>query len=150
MYQTSISLFPPMPVRVAGAPDNGPVGLGQGVLVRTIFGLRPVETLMAGDLLLDQAGQIVELRGMRKQRCRSHDLVQFAADDGRMVLGRATPILSDDWRLQVLHGSAAMVPVRRLLDGRRVQPAKRSLVVHELIFDVATDLTVQGATLRFG
>jgi hypothetical protein len=149
MCPASISLAPPLSRRAADKIASGPVGLGQGALVRTIFGSRPVENLMAGDVLLDHTGQIVELRGIRKRRCRSRDLVQVTTADGVMVLGRATPVLSDDWRLQLLHGRAAMVPAHRLLDGSRVRNGSGDRIVHELIFDAATVLAVHGFALRF-
>lgn len=147
---TTISLAPPLRARRTSAPRSGtldPTGFGRAVRVRTLMGWQPVERLMAGDLVLDNAGNLHELRGVRKSRCDGASVVRIHRK-GRapLVVGAGQALGSDDWRAQVIFGQATACPAARMVDGsaiRRGQP--RGTALFQLQFDTTVCLDVDGA-----
>jgi hypothetical protein len=116
---------------------------------------------MAGDLLLDLHGQIVELRGMRRTHLAARDLVQIDPSAmglglGRpgpvrpLTLGAGQPVAQRDWRSTILFGGAALVPARALVDGVHVRRPRGGRVVCVLEFDQPALLRVEGLVLRMG
>lgn len=147
MCAATITLAPPLKPRAARSVSPKPSGLARGTMVRTIFGPRAVETLMAGDLLLDRDGQIVELRSLRRQMARADDLVRVTTDHGVAVLGQGTQMQVQDWRAQVLFGQAVPVALGRLIDGAKVRLTTRGAMLHVPGFDRDTLLDVGGVSL---
>ena len=147
MCSATITLAPPLKPRPSRPISAKLAGFAKGTMLRTPFGPRPVEKLMAGDLLLDRDGQIVELRSLRRQMARADELVRVHTDHGVAVLGQGTQMQVNDWRTQVLFGQVAHVASDRLIDGAKVRPAGRGALLHVLGFDRDTLLDVGGVTL---
>lgn len=147
---TTISLAPPLRALRTSARRPGalePTGFGRAVRVRTLMGWQPVERLMAGDLVLDNAGNLHELRGVRQSRVDGASVVRIHRK-GRapLVVGAGQPLGSDDWRAQVIFGQATACPAARMVDGtaiRRGQP--RGAMLYQLQFDTTVCLDVDGA-----
>jgi hypothetical protein len=162
MPVAQVTLAPPPPRSVARTQSVAPVGFGLGSMVRTIWGLRPVDGLMAGDLLLDAAGQVVELRAVRRKRLAAHALVQIApsamglglapGDLARpLIVAAGQPVAVRDWRTEVVFGGAALSPAQSLLDGVTVTRLDRGQrVVVELGFDGPVVLLVNGLNVGAG
>lgn len=157
MFASSVTLAPALrPTAPAARRSVAPAGFAPGTMIRTICGPRPVERLMAGDLLLDADGQIVELRSLRRTRVAARDLVQI--DPSAMGLGLAPGDLMrplvvaagqcvaiSDWRTDVLFGKPALTPARKLVDGVHVHTrAARGGTVISLSFDDPTILLANG------
>ncbi len=153
MSALSISLAPALPLSRSRLPaarpaadDARPQGFARGTQVRTIFGLRRVEAVMAGDLLLDAQGQIVELRAIRQIKARPRDLVRLDPSamglgcapgrlDRALVVGAGQKLAMRDWRTDVLFGKAAMTQAAKLIDGQHVHQHPGPRVLYELTFD---------------
>lgn len=162
MFASQVTLAPLPPRRVACPKPVAPVGFGLGSMVRTVWGLRRVESLMAGDLLLDAQGNMVELRAVRRKQVAGRALVQIApsamglglapGDLSRpLVVAAGQPVAVRDWRTEVLFGGAALAPAQSLLDGvtvTRLNTGKR--VVVELGFDAPVVLLVNGLNVGAG
>lgn len=160
MFAALVTLAPPPAPRSdqrnVTARAAMPVGFGHGTMIRTICGPRPVERLMAGDLLVDAQGQIVELRGLRRKRAAPRDLVQI--DPSAMGLGLAPGDLTRalvvaagqhlairDWRTDVLFGAPAMTQARSLVDNLHVRAdVGTTQEVVELVFDQPTIVLANG------
>lgn len=143
------------PARMAPLPQ----GFGLGTRLHTIFGLRPVEKLMAGDLLLDAQGQIVELRGLRRTRVAARDLVQIdpsamglgmgaLAPARPLILGAGQQVAQRDWRSEVVFGGAVLTQARALVDGQHVRAASCARVLCVLEFDAPVTLRAEGLLVR--
>ena len=168
MFASAVTLAPvtlaPLP---PAAPRPAPrkraiAGFAHGTMVRTVWGPRAVETLMAGDLLLDAKGQIVELRGLRRRRAAAGDLVQVdpsalglgmaPGDMTRpLVVGAAQKLAIRDWRTEILFGKPALTAARALVDDTNVRPVAgkgRMLVVLE--FDSPTVILANGLNALVG
>lgn len=161
MFVAQITLAsPPAALRIAprkvAKAATRPAGFARGTMIRTIFGTRPVESLMAGDLVLDVQGQIVELRGLRRTCTFRDDLIQI--DPSAMGLGLAPGDLSRplvvaggqsvavrDWRTDVLFGGPSLTPARALVDGVHVRALpKHKQTMFTLEFDQSTVILANG------
>lgn len=153
MSAHSISLAPALPLSRLYSRAIHPVssesriqGFALGTQVRTICGLRHVEGLMAGDLLLDAQGQIAELRAIRKTNARPPGLVRIDPSamglgcapgrlDRALVVGSGQQIAMRDWRTDMLFAKVAMAQAARLIDGQHVHSHPEACVLYELVFD---------------
>ncbi|MFN4057749.1 MAG: Hint domain-containing protein [Roseinatronobacter sp.] len=157
----TITLAPALAPRAKPAVSNSlPKGIGLGAQVKTIFGLRAVETLMAGDLLLDAHDQIVELRGVRRAQVAARDLVQIdpsamglgmgtLSPARPLILGAGQMVAQRDWRSEVLFGGASLCPARALVDRLHVRAGGTSArVLCVLEFDTPVILHADGVLVR--
>jgi hypothetical protein len=156
----TITLAPALAPRVKLArPVPLPQGFGLSTQLQTIFGLRPVEKLMAGDLLLDAQGQIVELRGLRRAKVAARDLVQIdpsamglgmgtLAPARALILGAGQQVAQRDWRSDVVFGGAVLTQARALVDGLHVRAAPSARVLCVLEFDAPVTLRAEGLLVR--
>ena len=149
MFATSISLAPPLAGRQTRPPrarKPTPQGFARGTLLRTITGPRAVEQVMAGDLLLDADGQIVELRSLVTRRANAQELVEIAPSalglglapgclDRVLVIGAAQKLGLHDWRTELLYGKPALTTAQALVDGLHVQPCTQDAMIYQLGFD---------------
>lgn len=146
---SQISLAPPLAMkpRKADTPCKiQPTGLSGDTLVRTIMGLRPVARLMAGDLILNAQGQIIELRSLRTAKLRKADCVAVDASacgfglapgthQGTWIIGAGQKLAMRDWRSDVLFGKPALTAAATLVDEIHVRPADKGATVYQLAFD---------------
>ena len=135
MIADSVTLPPALGASVRRKPvqRSGAVsGFAAGSLIRTIFGQRRVEALMAGDLLLDATGQIVELRGIRKRRVQARDSIQLDPTalglgmapgrlDRPLVVGAGQKLAIRDWRSEILFAKPVLTTARALIDGVHIR-----------------------------
>lgn len=147
---TTISLAPPLRLTRAEktqADITEPTGFGRSVRVRTLMGWRPVSRLMAGDLILDVAGHLHELRAIRQNRVDGASVVRVARNGhAPLLVGAGQTMLSDDWRAQVIFGQPMASTAARMVDGRhyrRGQP--QGTVLFQLEFDAKVSLDIDGA-----
>ncbi len=144
MVAYNISLAPPL--RKPARPATRPQGFARGTLVRTIFGQRPVERLMAGDLLLDTDGQLVTLRALRQVRVEPEDLVRIAPGEAAPGLERALIVGADqklalrDWRTDLIYGSGVMACAAQMVDGRSLRQLKVARQLFQL--EVGSDCVI--------
>lgn len=160
MFADSISLAAPLKPRPKVQPcltHAGVQGLAAGTIIRTIFGLRPVERLMVGDLLLDTRNRMVELRSMRKHRAAAGDIVRVEPSafglglapgrmDRALVVGAGQKLGVCDWRTEILFSAPALSPASRLVDGVNLHHADSPAVLYELGFAQDTIITADGMT----
>ncbi|MGP9791860.1 Hint domain-containing protein [Roseinatronobacter sp. NSM] len=135
MFESTVTLAPALrrkPADPLRGSQIAPAGLAAGTLLRTISGPRRIETLMAGDLLLDVDDQIVEIRSVRKVRGRKDDLievnpsalglgVQPIAAGRALVVGRGQKLAIHDWRSHVVFGKPLLSVAQALVDGVHVR-----------------------------
>lgn len=146
----TISLAPPLPVtrlRSQSARVKAPTGFGASTCVRTLIGWQPVATLMAGDLVLDEDGNMHELRGIRRIHAQGSSTVRVARK-GRapMTIGGGQPLCADDWRTQILFGQPTVSPAARLVDGVTFRAGRPGHVtLYQLEFDSPVCLGLDGA-----
>lgn len=144
---TTISLAPPLRTRTARQTREEPAGFSRATRIRTLMGWQNVDRLMAGDLVLDAAGNLHELRAIRQKRADGADVVRVARK-GRapLVLGAGQSLIAEDWRAQVLFAQPTASPAARLVDGARIRRGQpRATVLFQLEFDSAVTLDVDGA-----
>lgn len=159
MISDSVSLAPFLGVSVKRKPaarGGAVTGFATGSLIRTIFGPCRVEALMAGDLLLDATGQIVELRGIRKRRVQARDSIQLAPTvlglgrtpgrlDRPLVVGAGQKLVMRDWRSEILFAKPAMTTARALVDGVHIRRgAAGHVTLHQLQLEQGCLLVVDG------
>ncbi len=145
---TAITLAPPL--APARAPARRPAGLAGATRLRTLAGWQRTDTLMAGDLVLDTAGALHELRALTRLQVPGRDVVRLARPGhAPLVVGAGQVIMVDDWRAQLLFGRAAIAPAGRLVDGSAClsgQPGAATLV--QLRFDGPVVLGLGGVQAR--
>jgi hypothetical protein len=158
MFASLVTLAPPPAPRATQSKRSLPAGFGIGTQIRTICGARAVEQLMAGDLLLDANGQIVEVRAIRRTRVMAADLVQI--DPSAMGLGMAPgnltrplvvaagqQLATRDWRTQVIFGTPVLAAAQSLVDGVHVRKlAVGAEWIVQLEFDEPTRILANGLT----
>lgn len=158
MLATRISLAPPLASRQTILPrpcKSALQGFAKGTLVNTITGPRAIERIMAGDLLLDADGQIVELRSFVMRQAFARDLIHVAPTalglglapgclDRALVIGRGQKLALHDWRTELLYGKPALTTAQALIDGAHVQPATQGAVVYQVRFDRDCVIVVNG------
>lgn len=144
MFATSISLAPPLAKPRASKP--GIMGFATGTRLLTITGPRAVEQIMAGDLLLDADGQIIELRSMTTRNAKARDLVQIDPSalglggapgflDRALVIGADQKLALHDWRTELLYGKPALTTAQALVDGLHVRPCATDTKIYQPGFD---------------
>ena len=146
----TISLAPPLRSIMSRRKQSAvgaPVGFARMTRVCTLMGWQAIDSLMAGDLVLDIAGDLHELRGIRQLQVLDAPMVRIARK-GRapLVVGAGQTVRVDDWRAQVIYGQATACPVARLVDNRTVrhwQPQIAVLVQPQ--FDTTVCLDIDGA-----
>lgn len=96
-------------------------GFATGTMILTPEGERPVESLMAGDLLQADGGMTCALRGMSVHRLRHARVVSVAPgaislDWARedLIVGADQCLMLANWRTRDLPGGKALVPARKL------------------------------------
>ena len=146
MFTTTISLAPPLARPKRRLPDTRPHGFAAGTLLQTITGPRAIERIMAGDLLLDADGQIVELRSMRQHHATATDLVEIspaalglglapARRPAALVVGRGQKLGMRDWRTDLIYGKPAMTEAQTLVDSLTVHPPSHDARLYVPGFD---------------
>jgi hypothetical protein len=134
-----ISLAPPL--RLPSTVETRPEGFARGTLITTIFGPRPVERLMAGDLLRDAAGRIVELRSMGTVRAGAEELVRLTPSQNvpglerALVVGAGQKLELQDWRTDVLYGQGALTAAAAMVDGQDVRFLNTPRLLYQLGLD---------------
>lgn len=155
MFAQTITLAPPLRQKRAAPPT----GFARGTMIRTITGPRPVERIMAGDLLLDCTGQIVELRQVTTRRAFARDLVEIHPSamglglapgrlDRALRLARGTAVALRDWRSELLYGGTALTPAANLVDGLHVTRPKTGAMLYDLRCDSAVVVQADGLSVR--
>ncbi|MDD7972372.1 Hint domain-containing protein [Roseinatronobacter alkalisoli] len=165
MFESTVSLAPALrqrPSRHHPGAGIAPRGLAAGTLVRTIAGPRRVETLLAGDLLLDVDEQIVEIRAIRKYEARADDLVQVDPSalglgmapgrlDRALTIGRGQKLAIQDWRSQVVFGKPALSAAEALIDDINVRKrTDAGALLCELTFERPTVILADGICVLAG
>lgn len=146
----TISLAPPLRTArtfAAATTSVDPEGFGRAVKVRTLMGWQSVDRLMAGDLILDDAGNLHELRAIRQQRADGGKVVRIARK-GRapLVVGAGQKLNAADWRTQVIFGQPTACPAGRMVDGAAIRRGQlRETVLFQLQFDKPVSLDLDGA-----
>ncbi len=139
MVAQSISLAPPL--SKPAASGMRPQGLGSGTLLRSVFGLRPVEGLGQGDLLLDASGRMVVLRSVRRVRAEADDLVRITPCDTvpglerALIVGAGQKLTIRDWRTEILFGQGALASAARLVDGQHARRLRMPRMLYQLCLD---------------
>lgn len=147
---TTISLAPPLRTVRTLAPRHktaDPIGFGRATRIRTLMGWQTVDRLMAGDLVMDQDGNLHELRAIRQARVDGTAIIRIARK-GRapLVVGAGQSMIADDWRAQVLFEQPTASPAARLVDGSKIRQGQpRGAVLFQLEFDSSVALDVDGA-----
>ena len=156
MLLQKISLPAPLPGPVPVKPRAKATrcsGFATGTLVRTLAGDRPVETLFAGDLLIDAGGRPVTLRGRQCRRLSRAALVRImpgaldpaARLDRDLVVGADQPVVHADWRTRLLSDGAAAVAAWRLVDDMLITAEEQSnFQLWSLILDRPATLRING------
>ncbi len=135
MFSSTISLAPPL-ARPATRPAALP-GFAAGTLLRTITGPRAVERIMAGDLLLDRDGQIIELRSLHQRHAPARALVEITTtalgtghatmpDHGTLLVGAGQKLEIRDWRSDLIYGEPVLTKAQALIDQATVTWSRRS------------------------
>ncbi len=144
MFANTITLAPPL--SKPKLRDIAPQGVAAQTLLRTIIGPRPVDRIMAGDLLIDATGQIVELRGIRKVRARAGELVRLKLGampelNRDLIVGAGQKLALCDWRTDVIFGKPCLSAARCLIDGDTVRAHRMPGTLYQLSFD--TDVVIE-------
>ncbi|TVS02776.1 MAG: hypothetical protein EA407_08855 [Rhodobacteraceae bacterium] len=148
MVAHSISLAPPL--RKPAQAGEHLQGFGRGTLLRSVFGLRPVERLIAGDLLLDAEGQINELRAIRQMRAAPGDMVRLVPSESLpglskpLIVGVGQKLELRDWRTELLYGQGAVTRAARMVDGQHVRHLATPRQLYQLSFDVDCVILANG------
>ncbi len=148
MVAHSISLAPPL--RKSAPAEERLLGFGRGTLLRSVFGLRPVERLMAGDLLLDAEGQLIELRAIRQMRAAPGDMVRLVPSESLpglarpLFVGAGQKLELRDWRAELLYGQGALTRAVRMVDGQRVRRLATPRQLYQLSFDAGCVILANG------
>ncbi|MCC5965723.1 MAG: Hint domain-containing protein [Natronohydrobacter sp.] len=146
MFATTISLAAPLARPAPRARTTALPGFARGTLLRTITGPRAVERIMAGDLLLDADGQIVELRSLRSRQAKAHELVEItpaalglglapALRCDSLIAGAGQKLGMRDWRTDLIYGAPALTEAQALIDSGTVQRPERGAMLYRLGFD---------------
>ena len=123
-----------------------PVGFVPGTLIRTPQGDVAVETLLAGDIVMNEQGDWVELRGTSVLNARQIDVVRIAArqpagaaltPSAELLLPADHPVMVSDWRTQIIFGQSQMLArAASLVDDRFVtRETRRNQRLVRLHFD---------------
>ncbi|MFN3954729.1 MAG: Hint domain-containing protein [Pararhodobacter sp.] len=112
-----------------------PTGFVEGTPILTNDGDRPVEILLAGDIIMTRDNGLVELRGTSTMVACDIDLISFWPCGGdieheppALTLPAMQQVMVDDWRARVLYESATLLtPAGSLVDGIQVLRSKRPL-----------------------
>ncbi|NYS23485.1 Hint domain-containing protein [Rhodobacteraceae bacterium 2376] len=149
----SISLPRPLPAEAPCAKAGRRTGFAPGTLVRTLAGDRPIDSLLAGDTLIDATGRITVLRGRQMQRLARAELVRIAPGaldpaarlDRDLLVGAQQEILHEDWRTRLLADGPAAVAAWRLVDDALItRESRRDAVLWSLVLDRPAVLRVNG------
>ncbi|TVP72219.1 MAG: hypothetical protein EA339_07410 [Rhodobacteraceae bacterium] len=149
MFAHTITLAPPLRRPRARKPD-ALQGFARDTRIATITGPRPIERIMAGDLVLDTKGQIVELRGIRKATAAIGDLVQLRAGSDEMrperdlTVGAGQKLGLRDWRSDLIFGKPCLIASRNMVDGQSVRSISATGLLYQLIFDTDVVIVANG------
>ncbi len=163
MFETSISLAPPLARASVDGRPKSMCGFAAGTILQTITGPRAVERIMAGDLLLDADGEIMELRSLRRNYAEAGDLVtitrsapalarDLATVAPALVVGAGQKLGMRDWRSDLLYGGPAMIEAKQLVDAVTIQKSKSGAMLYQLGFDRSCVIRAHGlpALVRAG
>jgi hypothetical protein len=111
------------------------------------MGWQTVGQLMAGDLVIDQDGNLHELRAIRQTRVDGTVIIRIARKkQAPLIVGAGQTLLAEDWRAQVLFDQPTASPAARLVDGSKFRQGQpRGAVLFQLEFDSSVALDVDGA-----
>lgn len=105
-----------------------PVGLVRGALVMTTRGIRPVQDILSGDLLLTRGNGVVSVRRIEQQSLVARAVYVIGGTFGHRRPDRDTLlpagqcVLLNDWRARALGGQDELaVPAKELVDGEFVR-----------------------------
>jgi hypothetical protein len=132
-----------------------PIGFLPGTMIRTPQGDTPVESLLAGDIVLTAQGDWVELRGTSVLNARRLDVVRVSAKQPKdaavtperdLVLPVDHPVLVSDWRAQVIFGQSQMLTsAASLVDDCHVtRETRRAQRLTRLHFDTPQVILANG------
>lgn len=140
------------PVFVAPEPVKG--GIAQGTVVLTARGERRVETLRAGDRVVTRERGMAVLRRIRRfsaPACAIRtDSLGLGRPERTTTVAATQHVAVRDWRAAALfdHG-AALVPARRLADGRQIA-ATGEATFFRLEFDAPLTVYANGLEMPTG
>ena len=129
-------------------------GLEPGTRVQTDQGALPVEHLYPGDRVALPGGGFATLR--RVERVRVLGLAMTVLESGALpgqtgalALPSGHPVLTRDWRTQLLHSTeSVLVPAGKLDEGALVRRETRAVqTLLRLVFDRPVVLRAEGAWL---
>ncbi len=149
MFADNISLAPalkPCPAAAVTPRSARPSGFAHGTRLRTVFGMRRVEDLKTGDLLLDTDSRVLELRTIRQITPAAGHLIQIdpsafglglqpARLHDTLLVGAGQALGMRDWRTDILYGAAALVPAYRLVDDIHIHRSRATAPLLQLGFD---------------
>lgn len=133
-----------------------PTGFVEGTPILTSEGERPVEMLLAGDLLMTRDNGLVELRGTSTMVACDIDVISFwpcghapEITPPALRLPAMQQVMVDDWRARVLYESESLLtPAGSLVDELQVRRAKHPLLrLFRLHFDRPQLVLSQGFAL---
>lgn len=158
MFENAVTLAPalrkpPHPASKRKVPV--PAGLAAGTHIRTVTGPRRIETLMAGDLLLDIDDQIVEIRSVRKFTVQGDELVRIAPSTfgarashnpaDTLLVTQDQKLAVQDWRSHIIFGKPVLSPADTLVDGIQVCTVRvKNMQFCALSFDTPTVIEANG------
>jgi len=158
MFENTVTLAPalrkpPLPASKRKMPV--PAGLAAGTHIRTITGPRRIETLMAGDLLLDIDDQIVEIRSVIKFMVEGGELIRIVPSTfeggashqpaDTLVVTRDQKLAVQDWRSHIIFGKPVLSPAESLVDGIQVSTINaKNTQFCALFFDTPTVIQANG------
>lgn len=144
----------PAHARPTQAPSGG---FAAATLIRTLWGIVPVERLMAGDVIIDAAGMLHSLRAVTQRNVAANGVVDIDTCtlrhgelDGTLSVAADQEVMFTDWRTKIL-GAAGAVPVaaHRLRDGVLVRYSRaQATQVFALQFDTAVVIVANGLHCR--
>lgn len=159
MFENTVTLSPALrrkPQNTHLRNNIAPSGFAIGTYIRTITGARRIETLFAGDLLLDVDEQIVEIRSIRKFTVQMDDIVKIEPSAlglcippvqfrHNLIVAPGQKLAIQDWRSHVLFGKPVLSSADTLVDGvhiRKVAVSDMQLCI--LCFDKPTIIQANG------
>lgn len=132
--------------------DLSLTGFGAGTVISTASGAIPVESLMAGDMLLSADGTPVPLRAVSSGLSRRAQVVRIAPgalglcwNGPELVVGPAQTLMLDNWRTRSLTGGRALTPAIELTCelGVRLEPPHQARL-YRLHCDAPVTIRAQG------
>ncbi|WFE74032.1 Hint domain-containing protein [Roseinatronobacter sp. S2] len=159
MFENTVTLPPALRRKPQNTYQRNkivPSGFAAGTYIRTITGPRRIETLFAGDLLLDVDDQIVEIRSIRKFTLHKDDVVKVEPSalglgmppdqlSHELIVARGQKLAIQDWRSHVLFGKPVLSSADTLVDGVHIRKvAVSDMQLCAVCFDTPTVIQANG------